>query len=92
MKFEQKSGKNFWAPLMPLAFFSVSLHAVTAKAPQPTGASSGASSGSGWTEKDPTTGRLLDTAVEGVSFCGIVRGDGNHGQAGHLQVQPRRYG
>ena len=53
---------------MPLAFVLGLASCGDGKGPSATGASSGASSASGSTEKGPTTGRLLDTAVEGVSF------------------------
>src|SRR4051795_12662919 len=68
MKFKQKSGKNFWAPLMPLAFVLGLASCGDGKGPSETG-SGNASSGPGKTEKGPTTGRLLDTAVEGVAYA-----------------------
>lgn len=54
---------------MPLAFVLGLASCGDGKGPSATGASSGASSASSSTEKGPTTGRLLDSAVEGVSFA-----------------------
>ncbi|HET7060899.1 MAG TPA: adhesin, partial [Nitrosospira sp.] len=69
MKFKQKGGKNFWAPLMPMAFALGLASCGDGKGPSDSGSGSGsASSASSSTEKGPTTGRLLDTAVEGVAF------------------------
>src|SRR5574340_974475 len=69
MKFNQKKRNIPRASLMSLAFVLGLASCGDGKSPQSGGGSSSTSNTGGKTEKGPTSGRLLDTAVGGVAYA-----------------------
>jgi len=68
MKLSQKKRNISWAPLMPLALVLGLASCGDSQGPSSSSGSSSSASSGGKTDKGPTTGRLLDTAVGGVAY------------------------